>query len=111
MKKSIWLIPIILFAAAMLGLIFIAIGNIHQSIQLNPDDGVRNWPETSYININTASADELMVLPGVDEGLAANIIEYRQEHGPFGSIKEIQHVKGIGPVTYNSIYQFLTVGG
>jgi competence protein ComEA len=49
------------------------------------------------VDINTATADELHVLPGIGPALAARIIEWRGEHGPFRSMDDLDLVPGIGP--------------
>lgn len=49
------------------------------------------------ININTASVSELQSLHGVGQKKAEAIVEYRQQHGKFQSIQDLQKVKGIGP--------------
>jgi comEA protein len=48
------------------------------------------------VDINTASIEELQVLPGIGEKLAAGIAEYRKTEGPFNDHHEIMNVKGIG---------------
>lgn len=52
-------------------------------------------PSAGRININTASATELDTLPGIGPALADTIIEYRTDHGPFGSVDELARVPGI----------------
>lgn len=47
------------------------------------------------VNINTADVEELCSLPGVGESRAKAIIQYREDHGAFGAIEEIQNVSGI----------------
>jgi competence protein ComEA len=49
------------------------------------------------LDVNTASEAELTQLPGVGPSLAARILEYRTENGPFQSIDDLQNVSGIGP--------------
>lgn len=62
------------------------------------------------VNINTAGARELQEkLDGVGEVIAARIVAYREEHGPFGSIGEIRNVKGIGEATFENIKNDITV--
>lgn len=48
------------------------------------------------VNLNTATADQLVTLPGVGKKKAAAIIEFRQKHGKFKSIQDLTEVKGIG---------------
>ncbi len=55
------------------------------------------------ININTATQKELQQLPYIGPVTANSIIEYRNEHGPFKSIKELDNVKRIGPKTIERI--------
>ena len=62
------------------------------------------------VNINTAGAQELQErLDGVGEVIAARIVSYREEYGPFGSIEEIRNVKGIGEATFENIKNDITV--
>jgi len=63
----------------------------------------------SLININQASLDVLIGLPGIGPVTAAKIISYREEH-LFTRIEEIQKVPGIGPATFDQIKTYLTVG-
>lgn len=51
------------------------------------------------ININTASAAELELLPGIGPALAGRIIEYRQSHGAFRTVEDLTNVRGIGEKT------------
>lgn len=48
------------------------------------------------ININKATFDELVLLPGVGEKTASRIIERRQREGGFKSLDELKDIKGIG---------------
>ncbi len=61
------------------------------------------------ININTATAAELELLPGIGPALAARIIEHRTRHGRFRSVEELDHVSGIGPRTLEKIRPHATV--
>ena len=62
----------------------------------------------TLININTASADSLMTLPGVGEVYAKRIIDYRSIK-KFTSIEEIKNVDGIGDKTFDKIKEFITI--
>ena len=55
------------------------------------------------VNLNTASASELTALPGIGETLAARIVEWREENGPFARVDQVMAVSGIGPATYERI--------
>jgi competence protein ComEA len=64
---------------------------------------------TALVNVNVASAEELETLPGIGEVLAATIIEYREENGPFTSVDQLIEVSGIGEVTLEEIRELVTV--
>lgn len=49
------------------------------------------------VHLNSANLTELQQLNGVGEKKAQMIIEYRDQHGKFKSIAELENVKGIGP--------------
>jgi competence protein ComEA len=59
-----------------------------------------NAEEPSSVNINTASADELVKLEKIGPQYAARIVEYREKNGPFKAPEDIMNVAGIGPKTY-----------
>jgi competence protein ComEA len=61
------------------------------------------------ININSATAVELEALSGIGEVLAATIVEYRTENGPFASVDDLLDVSGIGPATLEEIRDQVTV--
>ena len=47
------------------------------------------------ININTARADQLQMLPGIGATLASRILDYRNDNGPFKSLDDLQRVDGL----------------
>ena len=51
---------------------------------------------SAKVNINTASADELMTLSGIGESRAEAIIDYRTRYGNFESVDELMNISGIG---------------
>ncbi len=65
--------------------------------------------ENVKININTASKEELMTLPGIGEAKAIEIINYRTKHGYFNTTLEIMNVLGIKEATYEKIKDYITV--
>ena len=62
----------------------------------------------SLVNINTASKEELMSLPGIGEAKAKAIINYRSGKS-FKSIDEIKNVDGIGDSLFESIKEYIKV--
>lgn len=51
---------------------------------------------TGKVDLNTATAEELMTLPGIGEKRAADIIAYREANGPFRIPEDLTRVSGIG---------------
>ncbi|CAH1542912.1 Transporter [Vibrio owensii] len=52
------------------------------------------------VNVNTASAEEIAtLLNGIGTKKAQDIVEYRNEHGPFKTAADLSKVKGIGEAT------------
>ena len=65
--------------------------------------------EVEKININQASAGELIQLKGIGPKLAERIVQYREEHGPFRVPEDIMKVKGIGPKKWEANKHHITV--
>lgn len=55
------------------------------------------------VNINTATKEELITLPGIGPVKAEAIIQYRQEKGPFKQLDELKEVYGIGDKLFSGI--------
>lgn len=60
------------------------------------------------VNINQATREELMTLPGIGEAKADMIITYREEHGKFASIEDIKNISGIKDGVFNKICDLIT---
>ena len=61
------------------------------------------------VNVNTATADQLDVLPGVGPTTAAAIIAFREQHGPFQTVDQLGDVRGIGPAKLEALRGLVTV--
>jgi competence protein ComEA len=55
------------------------------------------------VSLNTATLEQLDTLPGVGPVTAQKILDWREKHGRFKSVSELQEVDGIGPKTYADI--------
>jgi competence protein ComEA len=65
---------------------------------------------TELININTADAATLEVLPGIGPVKAKAVIEYREKNGPFKMVDDLKNVSGIGDKTLQDLRDKVTVG-
>lgn len=61
------------------------------------------------ININTATIDELTILPGIGRTLAQRIIDYRETIGPFRTVSDLCNVEGIGDQKLDLIYDYIII--
>lgn len=80
------------------------------SVSAPSRDQYANGVSNSLININTATKEQLMTLPGIGEGKAVKIIEYRENNGPFLQNSDIMNVNGIKDGAYSKIKDFICVG-
>jgi competence protein ComEA len=71
---------------------------------LEPGAGPRQM-----IDLNRASRDELLLLPGVGQGLASRIDQYRREQGAFRSIHDLVQVSGVGQATLERLQPWVQV--
>jgi comEA protein len=55
------------------------------------------------VNLNTATKDDLVILPGIGETLAEQILIYRDEHGEFSSVEQLRKIKGIGAKKFEKL--------
>ena len=74
-----------------------------QSSQESPATG------TGKIDLNSASIDQLMVLPGIKDARAQAIVSYRDAKGPFPDVEAVLEVTGIGPATLAAIRDLVEV--
>jgi competence protein ComEA len=65
---------------------------------------------TTPVNVNTATAEELIALPGIGEKRAQAILDMRKQKGGFKSVDELTEVKGIGPVNLEKLRPYVRAG-
>lgn len=63
------------------------------------------------INVNTATAEQLMMLPGIGEKTAKAILSYRNANGPFKTIEDVAKVRGLSKKKIDKIRQNLSLQG
>ena len=79
------------------------------------EEARENWhrqtsgPVISTVEINSASALELELLPGIGPGLAQRLVEDRRDRGPFSDVQDMDRVPGIGPRTIERLRPFVAV--
>lgn len=67
-------------------------------------------PAQPDIDLNTATVEELCVIPKIGPVLAGRILEYRDAYGPLSSLEELLEVKGIGDKLYETLCQYVYLG-
>ena len=65
--------------------------------------------EVTLVDLNTAGVEEFATLPGIGEGLAKRIVDYRTEHGPFEGPEGLMEVSGIGEKKLEELRDYITV--
>jgi competence protein ComEA len=66
---------------------------------------------SGVVNVNTATAEQLMLLPGIGEAKARAILGRRKEQGGFKTVDELLEVKGIGAAALDRIRSFVAIQG
>jgi len=68
-------------------------------------------PITGIVNLNTADAAQLAMLPRVGAKAAQRILDYRKEHGSFKKASDLMQVKGFGEKSFERLAAYVTVDG
>ncbi|MCK9418435.1 MAG: RNA-binding transcriptional accessory protein [Nitrospirae bacterium] len=75
------------------------------------DDVVMSCVNFVGVEVNTASKQLLMYVSGLGPQLAGNVVEHRNQHGPFQSRDELKNVSKLGPKTFEQAAGFLRIQG
>ena len=70
--------------------------------------GKRGRP-VAPVNLNTATLEQLEAVPDVGPALAQRILDWRSEHGRFGSVAQLRQVRGIGDRKFSDMRDSVTV--
>jgi competence ComEA-like helix-hairpin-helix protein len=74
------------------------------------DDTTTGTP-AGVVNINTADASQIALLPRVGIKAAQRVVDYRTEHGPFKKATDLMQVKGFGDKTFERLSAYISVDG
>ncbi|BBF43317.1 late competence protein comeA, DNA receptor [Lachnospiraceae bacterium KM106-2] len=77
--------------------------------QVTSKDTTTKQEDDSKININNATKEQLMKLPGIGEAKAEKIIAYREKNGGFQKVDQIMQIQGIKKGVYSKIKDLITV--
>jgi competence protein ComEA len=84
-----------------------ALGGRHHRHSHGGSRGAHKLTTGQTLDVNTASAEELVQLPGVGPSLAQRIVDYRLQNGPFQTVDDLQNVPGIGPSKFDRLAPFV----
>jgi|LSQX01.3.fsa_nt_gb competence protein ComEA len=73
------------------------------------EDAEQETPAAGLLNLNSATLVQLESLPGIGPALAARILDYREQHGPFQRVSDLLNVPGIGPAKLSELEDLVTV--
>ncbi|HRC85040.1 MAG TPA: helix-hairpin-helix domain-containing protein [Thermoanaerobaculia bacterium] len=68
-------------------------------------------PAQGKVNVNTATAEQLTLLPRVGPALAERILDFRKENGPFKKPEDLMLVRGIGQKSFELLAPYVTTSG
>jgi competence ComEA-like helix-hairpin-helix protein len=63
------------------------------------------------VNINAAGVEEIQQVPGMDNELSTNIVQFREANGPFASTNDLKKVNGVDEKKFMEIKQYVKLEG
>jgi len=102
--KNIFKLPLAMVLASSL-----AVSTSLQANTIEPKEERQVTENLEKLNINSATADALIALPGIGKRKAQAIVEYRETHGNFLIIEDIQNVRGIGKKLFAKLQTRISV--
>ncbi|XP_013181355.1 PREDICTED: endonuclease/exonuclease/phosphatase family domain-containing protein 1-like [Papilio xuthus] len=72
-------------------------------------DSVRFTGENKLCSINSSSVFQLQCVPGLNQEIAANIVDYRNKKGPFKSLDDLIKVRGMDIVRLSTVKHHLSL--
>ncbi|WP_052488057.1 ComEA family DNA-binding protein [Gordoniibacillus kamchatkensis] len=85
--------------------------NVQSSPKVKRESGAPSTSSKSRLDLNAATLEQLMDLPGIGESKAKAIVELRTRLGRFSRIEQLKDVKGIGDKVFEKLRPYLQVGG
>ena len=79
--------------------------------QCAADSSAAAAPAYRKLDINIASEEQLVILPGIGPKKAGAIIDWRDSNGPFECVDQLRSVHGIGPRTLEGLKPYVCAGG
>lgn len=82
----------------------------HSNTQGYELDDYSTPAQIQKINLNTATAEQLQMIPGIGPAISERIIVYRDTNGPFTKVEDVLYVKGVGESLLSRLLIYATVG-
>ena len=78
-------------------------------VSIRPMDASKRYLLNIPIDLNSASVEDLQVLPGIGHKTATAIVAFRNQWGPFSSLSELERVPRLGPKRVEALSRYLMV--